>query len=1362
MSQTNPITQAFAATLADELAHHAPELAALLELAPEAIVTRLAERPVLAAALVSLVGRPLEVDGQSLQIVTGYVDSLQQITIAGGYVERIIGKVINFYLPPAPRVIDLAAAQELLAALPTETLAPVAPLPEQHHMPFARNPNFVGREADLVALAYALKGEGATAAIGSAAATTGLGGVGKTNLATEFAHRYGQFFAGGLFWLSFADPESIPLEIAACGMALDLPGFADLKLDDQVRRVRSAWAQSIPRLLIFDNCDETEPGRAEALIQQWRPTTGGCRVLITSRRGVWSASMGVTTLPLGVLNRAESIALLRKHRPDLAVDDPALDAIAVELGDLPLALHLAGSYLENYRDSAEFGDPTTFLSELRDTRLLDHEALQGVDSTPSPTNHELHVARTFALSYERLVANEQADAQALRLLARVAYLAPGNIVPRDLALATLMLEEEDRTGRRQAERGLRELLSLGLIEREGDDSLRMHRLVGAYVRQASADAGAQSMVEHMVTCVAGASSDASTPLAFINVFLPILRGVTDAALDRDKYAATLCARLGLYLDRLGSYASAQHYVEHALAISERVLGAEHSQTIIILNNLALLYKKQENFAAALPLYERALAVTEQTLGVDHPQTIISLNNLAEFYRAQGNYDAALPMLEHISVISERVLGIEHPDTIKSLNNLAGIYYEQGNCVLAQHLLERVMEFFDRVHGDSHPDTALSLNNLGMLHAEQGNYVVAFSLLERAVEIRERVLGAAHPDTALSLNNLAILHFEQGNHSKALSLFERALAIIEHVFGSEHSQVSICLNNLASMYNKQKNYAAAIPLYERALAINERVLGSEHISTATSLHNLAELHNEQGNLQAAEPLMSRALQILESQLGITHPKTQRIRQHFRVLQQQINGYPVHVIDLSRDMTNLISDIVSVSNGYNISRPPVIKILFQLEQNGVMLREPVERIWAGDRELEVLVDGLDDICTEIIKRVLDLIATNAANRQISPSCSKDISMSLIQSMPLPIIEALEHGDDGVLQKALADLPEAQRAEVITQLKNADILRREPDMAKMLRQFERLLRDIARVAMGDTSPRSAVEAALSRLEQEGWRLSAIVQQIWNGERDEARLICGVDAKSALLVQRILKLIRTTFSVQEEQQYLCERFDPLLADIAAIANGDDAPREQVTQALAQLAQNGWMLRGPVERIWAGERDRAALVAGLDEQDAALIERMLELIHTPASVAQVPLPPAPPDVVLSPSILAALASNDAAQLEAALAILAPDERTRVEAQLRAEAERVMQELTRRSSEEIVAGLPAAVRAALEQQDSDAIQAAMAALADNDRQRVMVDLGALRAHAVRAAQQQQQDPLERFAPLLEAIAAVANGDDAPR
>jgi hypothetical protein len=304
-------------------------------------------------------------------------------------------------ITPSPTAaLTQADAERKLAALPLTTIPNLAPLPSGSRMPLSRNPLFVGRQPDLIVLARALKG-GETIAIGQVetAATTGLGGMGKTQLASEFVHRYGQYFAGGVFWLSFADPKAIPAEIAACGGpgALDLRrNFGDRPLEEQIRLVLAAWQEPTPRLLVFDNCENPD------LLTRWRPSTGSCRILITSRRADWAPTLGVQALPLDVLNRAESIALLREHQPD--ADDAILDAIAAEVGDLPLALHLAGSYMARYRRVIT---PAQYLEQLRDPQLLQHRSLQGIGL--SPTRHVQNVYRTIALSYDQLTPDNSVD-----------------------------------------------------------------------------------------------------------------------------------------------------------------------------------------------------------------------------------------------------------------------------------------------------------------------------------------------------------------------------------------------------------------------------------------------------------------------------------------------------------------------------------------------------------------------------------------------------------------------------------------------------------------------------------------------------------------------------------------------------------------------------------------------------------------------------------------------------------------------------------------------------------------------------------------------------------------------------------------
>ena len=401
--------------------------------------------------------------------------------------------IVNVYQDVSVHPVDsatLAAAQQQLGQLPLEVIPAIAPLPPGSLVPFAPNPLFVGRASHLRALAAMLKDEGGeNDRRTTIAAITGWGGVGKTQLATEFVHRYGQYFAGGVFWLSFAEANAIPVQVAECGRSGYLhlrPDFHTLPLEDQIHLVLGAWQSALPRLLVFDNCEN------EALLGQWSPPTGASRVLITSRRAQWDRTLSLKTLPLGELEPKESIQLLHSYTPGLQASDADFAAIATELGNLPLALHLAGSFLGNFHRVLT---PQAYLAQLRKADPLAHSSLTrgGI----SPTAHDENVSRTFEVSYRNLDSTNSTDAQALALLARATYFAPGEPIPHRLLLATLESANTSDEALLQAESALLRLLELGLIEwvNEREDTLRMHRLLVKFLHLKTSDTSAQAAVE---------------------------------------------------------------------------------------------------------------------------------------------------------------------------------------------------------------------------------------------------------------------------------------------------------------------------------------------------------------------------------------------------------------------------------------------------------------------------------------------------------------------------------------------------------------------------------------------------------------------------------------------------------------------------------------------------------------------------------------------------------------------------------------------------------------------------------------------------------------------------------------------------
>jgi hypothetical protein len=362
-------------------------------------------------------------------------------------------------LQEAHNDIDVNVALALLAQLPTGYI----PEPERASLPaYSRpglepDPDFIGREAELLALAAELK-EGRAVAIGQPVAISGIAGIGKSSLASAFLYRYGRYFAGGVFWLSFADPANIPAEIANAGSRLNLPGFEFLDLPEKVARTVREWEGPLPRLLIFDNCED------EHLVDLYMPVGGGRRILITSRNVAWTASRNLHTLHLQTLPRPDGVTYLRKMAARLAHDEAG--AIAGELGDFPLALHLAGSFLRRYQHvSAD-----AYFGELRRKNPLEHPSLQGRGTGSSPTHHEQHVHVTFLISLERLNPADAVDMVAHDLLRRAACFAPGEPIPRPLLFATLPPENcEEPYQALDFEDALLRLLALGLLEPASED-----------------------------------------------------------------------------------------------------------------------------------------------------------------------------------------------------------------------------------------------------------------------------------------------------------------------------------------------------------------------------------------------------------------------------------------------------------------------------------------------------------------------------------------------------------------------------------------------------------------------------------------------------------------------------------------------------------------------------------------------------------------------------------------------------------------------------------------------------------------------------------------------------------------------------
>ncbi|MGQ9711027.1 MAG: hypothetical protein ACUVXE_11240, partial [Anaerolineae bacterium] len=363
-----------------------------------------------------------------------------------------------------------------LNASQTEALRDVLTLPGDlppgSSLPFPRNAAFTGREGPLEQLAQGLcREDGAPGGMLIGQAVQGMGGVGKTQLAVEFAYRYGYRFRG-VHWLDLRDPALLNGQIARYGEAMGLPHVEGEDLSDYARRVVETWKRDGPRLLLLDNFEQVEV--AARVLGDLQLQHSSLRLLVTSRRADWPPTLPLAALPLETFSPAESRAFLRRFLPPERATDDELEALAERLGRLPLALELAARYLTR-RARLSVAE---YLAELG--RALEHPSLRGYPrGWPSPTGHDLNLWATFDLSWEQV-----REERARQMFLACGYLAPSTLIPPELLDAALGAEAG------ATDEALSDLLGLGLLQGTAQQPI-MHPLLAEFARQQ--DAGAEML-----------------------------------------------------------------------------------------------------------------------------------------------------------------------------------------------------------------------------------------------------------------------------------------------------------------------------------------------------------------------------------------------------------------------------------------------------------------------------------------------------------------------------------------------------------------------------------------------------------------------------------------------------------------------------------------------------------------------------------------------------------------------------------------------------------------------------------------------------------------------------------------------------
>jgi tetratricopeptide (TPR) repeat protein len=703
---------------------------------------------------------------------------------------------------------------------------------------------FKGRDEFLRRLSDGLHRRGHTAIVSSA--LYGLGGIGKTRAAVEYAWGHRDTYSALLFVVA-ETPEALRRNLAVLSSIL----MPQLDTTDDAARLRAMldWLMANPGwFLILDNVD-SKPALAE--VEHLLSGLSGGHVVVTSRLAGFSGNF--QPLELGVLAVDDAVGFLlarTEGRRRAAADDNAKTReIATELGQLALALEQAAAFIAKRR--------LTFGQYLEQWHSHRDEALGWFDATV--TGYPRAIAVTWQTSVAQLSENGR------RLLQRLAWLAPEKIPEFLLDVPVPGAEGENLHD------ALDDLATYSLVTRDAEGPFFLvHRLVQDVARRSLVDETRHQRLLEALSWINiafdGEPNDVRNwpKLDPIALHARTVAEYADTAGIREP-TSRLMNQLGLLLKTKSLHAESETLMRRALAIDETSLGPNHPIVAIRLINLAELLRETDRPHEAEPLLRRALAIDETSFGPDHPEVATDLNSLAHLLQATSRLDEAEPLVRRAIVICENSFGLNHPSVAAQINNLAG-------------LLQKTNRFEE-----------------------------AEPLRRRALAIDETSFGPDHPEVATDLNNFAQLLKATSRLEEAEPLMIRALSIFEKSFGPNHPLVAKALINLGALLTVTNRFAEAEPLMRRALAIDEMILGLDHPDVATDLNNLVQIFIATSRLDDAEPLMRRTVTILVEftrRTGYRHPHLEDAFRNYAGLLETMGRSPA---DIQSEVNILIGPI-----------------------------------------------------------------------------------------------------------------------------------------------------------------------------------------------------------------------------------------------------------------------------------------------------------------------------------------------------------------------------------------------------------------------------------------------------------------------
>ncbi|KAL5047111.1 hypothetical protein BDW71DRAFT_50813 [Aspergillus fruticulosus] len=665
-----------------------------------------------------------------------------------------------------------------------------------------RNPKFIGRQDEILKLEELLAMHDGPRRV----AITGLGGVGKTQVALETAYRMRDQDKGcSVLWVPCTSHALIEQTFLRFAEIFGLHGVKSADVKEQVKTYLSS-ERAGRWLLVFDNADDTEMWLAAndtgPALEDFLPLSGQGYILFTTRNRKLAMKLApLNIIPIPDVDKETAFQILGKalEHENLPKDDTTAASLLEQLAFLPLAITQASAYI--IENKINLSDYLALLQEQEDAVELLSEDFRDPGRYKDIQNP---VITTWLISFNQIQDQNRAAADYLSFMACI---NPRNI-PQSLLLSQSTKKQTiDALG----------LLNAYSFTNSQDADISMHRLVHIATRNWLKR---NKLFSHWIQKVADRIQE-----VFPN-------------------------------DHYTNRALWRKYLPHALAlVQEDTFIEQQEQYTDLIQKTADCLARDGRFHEAEALYIKLLRIDQKRNGPEHPSTLTSMVNLSSTYRSQGQWNEAEKLEMKVLQTSKAVLGTEHPFTLASIANLALTYWNQGRWDEAEKLNVQVMETWKTVLGEQHPSTLTSMANLASTYWIRGRWDEAEKLKVEVLETRKTVLGAQHPDTLTSMANLASNYWIRGRLNEAEMLEVKVLETRKIVLGAQHPDTLTSMANLASTYRDQGRWNEAEKLEVEVLGIRKTVQGAEHPDTLTSMANLALTYQSQGRWDEAEKLES---------------------------------------------------------------------------------------------------------------------------------------------------------------------------------------------------------------------------------------------------------------------------------------------------------------------------------------------------------------------------------------------------------------------------------------------------------------------------------------------------------------------------